>query len=504
MNETMRKAGSGGKSGAPASPCGIEGACGADGPCGIAGARGADGPCGIEGAGRAEAAREAAGRERSGLPGDAPADTGGASRGAGPAAREAACKHPFPTAFRALLCAQAVSLFGNAVLRFALPLYVLNLTGSSALMGVAIACAWIPYVVLTPLGGVAADRVRKRLIMAALDGAMAAVCVLYLALSGTLDIVVLSMAALAALYAAQSVYQPTVQAAVPGLVGRHGVQRATAAVSQVSMLSSLVGPVLGGLLFGFFGMGPVVAASGVLFAASAVLTAVSVRVPFTPLPRSEGMLRTVAHDLSDAAAFVRTARPLIARVIVLAAAFNLVMSSFVIIATPVAITEVLGLANQYMGFAEGALALGGLVGALAAGTFSARLDLHRSPAVLAAGAVSLAPLALCAAPVPAMAAYAAAVAGLFCCMACCTVFSIAAVSFVQAETPAHLVGKVMALAVGLGNCASPVGQLAYGWLLDAFRGSLPGIVAGVVAASCLIAWAVVRAVKRDGAASGRA
>ena len=144
--------------------------------------------------------------------------------------------------------------------------------------------------------------------MATLDTVMAFVCAAYLLLSGTADVVGLAVAALVALYAVQSIYQPTVQASVPALVDRTAIQQGTAVVSQVSMLSSLVGPVLGGLLFGMFGIGPVVAISGALFAASAVLVTVAVRVPFAPLPRDAGILRTVAEDLAAALRFLREGR----------------------------------------------------------------------------------------------------------------------------------------------------------------------------------------------------
>ena len=88
--------------------------------------------------------------------------------------------------FVSVIFAQIASLFGDAVLRFALPLYVLNQTGSAALMGAVSACAWIPYIVLTPIGGVAADRVNKRRIMAALDILLAATCAAFLALDGVI------------------------------------------------------------------------------------------------------------------------------------------------------------------------------------------------------------------------------------------------------------------------------------------------------------------------------
>ena len=129
--------------------------------------------------------------------------------------------------FVSVIFAQIASLFGDAVLRFALPLYVLNQTGSAALMGAVSACAWIPYIVLTPIGGVAADRVNKRRIMAALDILLAATCAAFLALDGVIDLVGLCICALIVLYAAQSVYQPTVQAAVPFIVPRDGIVRAT-------------------------------------------------------------------------------------------------------------------------------------------------------------------------------------------------------------------------------------------------------------------------------------
>ena len=414
----------------------------------------------------------------------------GRNRGAG--------KGGLTGAFWTLAAAQVVSLFGNAVLRFALPLHVLGVTGSSAVMGVVTACAWVPYIVLAPIGGVAADRIRKRLIMAALDAAMAAVCAAYLLLSGTADVVGLAVATLVALYAVQSIYQPTVQASVPALVGRAAIQRGTAVVSQVSMLSSLVGPVLGGLLFGVFGIGPVVAVSGILFAASAVLVTVAVRVPFAPLPRDAGVMRTVADvTLAAALRFLREGHPAIFRMILLATAFNLVLSSFVVIGAPVVVTQVLGLSAQLMGLAEGALALGGLTGGIVAGTLAGRLGLSSSPAVLAAGSLSLLLIAAaCALPLPPAGSYSLVVAGLFLTMACCTLFSVQAVAFVQGETPGGLIGKVMALVMALANCATPVGALAYGWLLDVFRSGVPVVVLGVVIASLALSFAVHAVVRK--------
>lgn len=409
-------------------------------------------------------------------------------------------KRGLSSVFWALIGAQIISLFGNAVLRFALPLYVLNVTGSSTVMGAVIACSWVPYIVLAPIGGVAADRVPKRFVMAVLDGVMALVCVSYLFALQALNVVVLSAFSLMVLYAVQSVYQPTVQASVPSIVSHEAIQKATALVSQVSMLSSIIGPVIGGLVFGFAGIELVVAISGVLFVFSATLILAFVRIPFSPLPRRGTIAATVLGDLSEAFLFLRKDRPVIFRTILLATAFNLVMSSFITIGTPVVITEVLGLSNQYLGFAEGILALGGLVGGIAAATLTTKLDLRRSPLVLFIGSVALLLLGAGCLLTNVGVAYGVIVVGLFITMACCSLFSILAIAFVQGETPKHLIGKVMAFVMCLSNCASPIGQVLYGVLLDVFRSSLPLVVLCVVVISCVLAL-VVRKVLQDGLGS---
>ena len=404
--------------------------------------------------------------------------------------------------FVSLVIVQIASLFGSAVLRFALPLYVLDLTESATLMAAVTAAAWLPYIVLTPIGGVAADRVNKKRIMAVLDAIMAATCVVYLGLEGAIDLVGLSVFALVVLYAAQSVYQPTVQATVPFLVPRQGVVRATAVVSQISALSGLVGPVVGGLVFGLFGIGPVVAVSGVAFALSAVLIVTTVRIPHDAVERSDaGVIRTVLGDISESLSFLRRDRPVILKAIFLAAGINLTLTALILVGTPVIVTQVLGLPNQYMGFAEGALALGGLAGGIAVGALASRLKIERAPLLLLLATLALVPVAaVLGVPMDPLVAYGVLVVSLFASMACATMFSIQAVSFVQMETPGHLVGKVIALMMSLANCAQPVGQLVYGGLFDALRADLVPVVLGTAAVSFVIGlatWLVLGRGLRD-------
>ena len=75
----------------------------------------------------------------------------------------------FSKDFTLVVIGQIISLFGNAGVRFVLPLYLLNQTGSSVLYGLVTACAFIPTILMSPIGGIVADRVNKRNIMVVLD-----------------------------------------------------------------------------------------------------------------------------------------------------------------------------------------------------------------------------------------------------------------------------------------------------------------------------------------------
>ena len=83
--------------------------------------------------------------------------------------------------FTLMICGQVVSLLGNAMLRFALSLYVLDETGSAAAFGSMLAVSLIPTVLLSPVGGLLADRVSKQKMMAALDFLTALLLLLFLA-----------------------------------------------------------------------------------------------------------------------------------------------------------------------------------------------------------------------------------------------------------------------------------------------------------------------------------
>lgn len=396
--------------------------------------------------------------------------------------------------FRAIVVAQVFSLLGIEILQFVLPLHLLNLTGSGTLYGGVVAAGFVPYIALSPMGGVIADRTRKRGVMAALDAVLALIMLGYLACSGSQHLVGITVFVLMVAFAAQAIYHPCVQSALPLVVPTERIPQATAVANQVSMITGIGGPVIGGMVFGFFGLAPIVVVAAVSFAVSSALVLAFVRIPYEPPVRTEGVLRTAAGDIRDALHFLRM-RPVLWQIIADATLINLFGSSFINIGTPYIVTESLGLSNQLMGIAQGALAVGGLLGGALVVFMPERFTVKATPRLvgLAAAGIGAVAAVLLVAGEPYV-AFAGMLASYLWVMVCCMAASILMTSYLQMETPDKLTGKVMGLAMMFGNLATPAGQIAYG---AAFDLASPWFVAALAAvATALVAVPMSRSFRR--------
>lgn len=396
--------------------------------------------------------------------------------------------------FRAIVVAQVFSLLGIEILQFVLPLHLLNLTGSGTLYGGVVAAGFVPYIALSPVGGVIADRTRKRGVMAALDAVLALIMLGYLACSGSQHLVGITVFVLMVAFAAQAIYHPCVQSALPLVVPTERIPQATAVANQVSMITGIGGPVIGGMVFGFFGLAPIVVVAAVSFAVSSALVLAFVRIPYEPPVRTEGVLRTAAGDIRDALHFLRM-RPVLWQIIAAATLINLFGSSFINIGTPYIVTESLGLSNQLMGIAQGALAVGGLLGGALVVFMPERFTVKATPRLvgLAAAGIGAVAAVLLVAWEPYV-AFAGMLASYLWVMVCCMAASILMTSYLQMETPDELTGKVMGLAMMFGNLATPAGQIAYG---AAFDLASPWFVAALAAvATALVAVPMSRSFRR--------
>ena len=388
--------------------------------------------------------------------------------------------------FTLVVVGQIVSLFGNAILRFSLPLYLLRETGSSTLFGIVTACSFLPMIVLSLLGGVLADRLNKRNIMVCLDFLTAGVITVFSWLLGIIPIIPLFITVLMLLYGISGTYQPAVQASIPALVPKEKILSANAIVNQIGALANFIGPIIGGMLYGAFGIVIILKVSVLCFVLSAVME-IFIKIPFQKQPTQDKVLQIAAGDLQDSIRFLRMEKPLFVQICIVIAGLNLFLSPMLTIGIPVIVVDKLHLTDGLLGLTQGMLAVGGILG----GLLTVLLDKKLTPQT------AYVPLFLCTAcsclmgfgmaidQSPMIKYVILSVMGpsvtIF-----TTMFSIQMLAVVQAETPQHLIGKVVACIMTFIMCVQPIGQLLYGFLFECLP-SQPVIIIGASMISLVIA-----------------
>lgn len=393
--------------------------------------------------------------------------------------------------FTMVVIGQIISLFGNAILRLALPLYLLNQTGSAALFGLVSACAFIPMIVLAPVGGIFADRVNKRNIMVILDFSTAAVVLMLTILLGKVSMVGLILVVMILLYGIQGAYQPSVQASIPALLSGESIMQGNAVINLVSSVSGLLGPVIGGALYGFYGIMPILYISIICFLISAVME-IFIHIPFEK-KSAEGSIFSIGfHDLKDSFHYMSKEEPLICKISFIIAAINLFLSALMIIGLPIMITQILSfepdMANRLYGYAEGFIAAGSLTGGILAGTLSKKLKAQNSYRSIFYCALTLIPIGLAIAfPVNAYVSYVIIVISCFVMMLFAALFSVQMMAYLQMIVPGELIGKVISCAMCIGMCASPLGQAIYGGLFQVLAGKVYIIIFLATIITCLVA-----------------
>ncbi|MBT1173493.1 MFS transporter [Bifidobacterium sp. MA2] len=375
--------------------------------------------------------------------------------------------------FVLLVAGQGISLFGNLMLRFAMSMWVLDETGSATVFASILAVSVVPTIILSPFGGVLADRVNRRTIMVALDAISGALVLASLILFAAIGFDMVAIAAMQVALAVLGAFEtPTVQAALPQMFRTHGqatLRQAMAVVNQVQQLGSLLPSFLGGVLYAMVGIRPMMAITVASFAAAAALECF-IRLGAPGREGSAGgdeSLPSPIEDLKAGVRFLVRDRPNVFALLLFAAALNFVIIGNAAVGFPYVIRTVLGYDATVYGIADGLVGVSGLIGAFVAGLFAARLSMRAFPASMVALALSLLPQGVAfLLPAPRWARLVVLVGFTFGTMVACCFSNLIAVPTIQLNTPDAMTGKVMSLVAALSMCAQPLGQMAYGWAFD--------------------------------------
>lgn len=397
----------------------------------------------------------------------------------------------FTKNFTLLILGQLTSLFGNFILKLALSMYVLEATGSAAIFAGILSAATIPTILLSPLGGILADRADRRNIMVALDaltGVSVLCAALFLSENNAIAVISTLLIILSILGAFET---PTVQACIPTMLQGGNIMKGNAVVNQVASLSYLIAPMLGGVLYAMLGLKPIMYASVVCFFITALFECF-IKLSYQRIQNQGGVLQIVKQDFLSSMQYITKEQTSISKMLLLTALSRFFVMGITIVGLPFLVRTVLGFNPKYYGAAESALAVATILGSIAAGILAEKLKIHKLSVLLASMGIFIIPAGIVfILPVNAMIKYGVTVVS-FCGMqAVISIFSIFAVSLIQQRTPNHLIGKVMAYTSTVTLCVQPIGQIVYGFLFDKFYSAIyfvlipTGIIVCIVGLSAM-------------------
>lgn len=377
-------------------------------------------------------------------------------------------KKLFTRNFVLLILGQASSLFGNYILKLALSMYVLEVTGSAAVFAEILSVAIIPTILLSPLGGIVADRVNRRNIMVVLD-ALTGLSVLGAALilsSGNAISIICVLLILLSVFGAFET--PTVQACIPSMLTGDNITKGNAVVNQIASLAYLIAPMLGSILYTVFGLKPVMYASIVCFFLTAILECF-IKLDYQTGAYHSGVFSIIKEDFLQSMRFILKEEPNIVKMLGVTAVSRFFVMGITMVGLPYIVRKILGLNARYYGVAESALAVATILGSIVAGLFVEKIKSNKLSYILSAIGVCIVPAGIAfLLPVNVFVRYIINIIS-FCGMQMAiSIFSIYAVSIIQQRTPNYLIGKVMAYTSVITLCVQPVGQIIYGYLFDEF------------------------------------
>lgn len=266
---------------------------------------------------------------------------------------------------------QAVSVLGTQVTQIAFPLLVLGLTGSAAAAGLVAAARTLPYLLLTLPAGAMVDRWDRRATMVVCSAgsalALASVATAYAA--GVLTIPqIVAVSLVEGSFAV--VYGLAETAALRQVVPTAQLPTAVAQQQLQYSIGGIVGPPLGGALYGVSIVLPFAADAASYAAASASLAAVR-----TPLPGAPAATWSIREEVAEGMRWLWN-RPLIRYMAVLTGMLNFSGQGVTLIAIVLARGQGASPAAVGAIFAAGGAA--GVLGAIAAPLVQRRLSFGRA------------------------------------------------------------------------------------------------------------------------------
>lgn len=381
----------------------------------------------------------------------------------------------FELNFRLVLISQIISLIGGNILRFALLLFILDLTQSAATFGLVTAVSQFAIMLFSIPGGIIADRLNKKKLIIFFDGIKTIICAILLAIFLTNTYSVMNLTLLIVIFTAiKTLFGPVLTAATPSIVNQDILVEANGAMQSIQAMSQFLSFTLGGILFATIGMTNIIILAGVAFLTSTIID-FFIKIKHVSKHTQFGIIKTATFDLKESLRYATKENTFIFKLALLSSVLSLLFLPILTVALPYIMRVEFEASDAMFGVSQAVSACGIFLGGVLSGKFKKWLDIkYLSHLILVMALLCL---------VLAIAVYTPLFSvmlipfwlfnsGLMLIMICITFTNITLSSLIQREVPIQHLGKISALFITIANLTTPVGQYAFGLSMELFTEGL--------------------------------
>jgi DHA3 family macrolide efflux protein-like MFS transporter len=270
-------------------------------------------------------------------------------------------KNAGKTNFRLFALGRLVSLIGTGIQMIAIPLYILDLTGSGAYMGIFTMLSLLPSLILGPFSGVIGDRYNRKKIMVSMDF-LDGILILFLAFLAYIHSMNIAIIFTTQVFVSLigAMFNSATSAMLPELVEEDELNRANSVIGGVNSFSMIVGPALGGIIYGVWGIGMVFLLNGVSFILSAI-SEMFIKYEKKSKNNEKLTAKIFFIDIKEGINYIFSYRGL-KYLFIFAMITNFVFSPLFSVVLPYMVRKVIKFSAQQYGFLETSFTVGMLLG----------------------------------------------------------------------------------------------------------------------------------------------
>lgn len=260
--------------------------------------------------------------------------------------------------------ANFISLFGTSVYNFAISLYVLKLTGSGLNFATTLTISILSTVLINPFAGALADRIDKKLLAVITDilNGILLLALYILTVKHTLNLPMIYVSTFF-LNVFSTIYGITIEAAKPNLVSSKLLISINSINKIIESISSIVGPMVGGIIFALIDIRLFIIINAFSFGISASLQIfMDFNFNCSNCEKSKGNLNFFT-DIIYAINYLKTKKNVM-NIFVVFIVLNFFIGLSINVPMPYIINNILKLSSNFFGIIEGFFSVGIILGAL--------------------------------------------------------------------------------------------------------------------------------------------